>query len=169
MRRRRRPRVATRSGRLPFSKESTEVVVAVDAPGTFQMVVRNTSTIVDSYVIEVEDPPSWLTLTHTDTNLLPEETRPVQVTLAVRPRELAVAQRIQVKLRVRSTVDMARAADVPMSIVVPPSGPRPPWWHARPSSVSRIVPREPSCFVSTTERRTTRAATRCRPRIPRAS
>ena len=81
------------------------MVVAADAPGTFQMVVRNNSTIVDSYAIEIADPPAWLTLTHTDTNLLPDETRPVQVTLAVRPRELAVAQRIQVTLRVLSTVD----------------------------------------------------------------
>ena len=116
------------------STESTEVVVAVDAPGTFQMVVRNTSTIVDSYVIDVADPPPWLTLTHTDTNLLPDETRPVQVTLAVRPRELAVAQRIQVTLRVRSTVDSTRSADVPMSVVVPPSGP-PAALVARPTLV----------------------------------
>ena len=121
------------------------MVVAVDAPGTFQMVVRNTSTIVDSYVIEIEDPPSWLTLTHTDTNLLPDETRPVQVTLAVRPRELAVAQRIQVKLRVRSTVDIAKAADVPMSVVVPPSGP-PAALVARPTLV-RLEDRAQGAFL----------------------
>jgi hypothetical protein len=127
------------------STESSEVVVAADAPGTFQMVVRNTSTIVDSYLIEVADPPSWLTLTHTDTNLLPDETRPVQVTLAVRPRELAVAQRIQVTLRVRSTVDTTRSADVPMSVVVPPSGP-PAALEARPTLV-RLENRAQGAFL----------------------
>ena len=60
-------------------------MVAVDAPGMFPMVVRNNSTIVDSYVIQVADPPGWLTIAHSDTNLLPDETRTVQVTLAVRP------------------------------------------------------------------------------------
>ncbi len=105
------------------STERSEVVVAPDAPGTFQMVVRNNSTIVDSYVINVADPPTWLTIAHTDTNLLPDETRTVQLTLAVRPRTLAVAQRVEVRLRVQSAVDPTRAAEVPMSVVVPPSGP----------------------------------------------
>lgn len=127
------------------STETSEVVVAADAPGTFQMVVRNTSTIVDSYGIEVADPPSWLTLTHTDTNLLPDETRPVQVTLAVRPRTLAVAQHVQVTLSVRSTVDKTSSADVPMSVVVPPSGP-PAALLARPTLV-RLEDRAQGTFA----------------------
>ena len=127
------------------STESTEVVVAADAPGTFQMVVRNNSTIVDSYVIQVDDPPSWLTVAHSDTNLLPDETRTVQVTLAVLPMSLAIAQRIEVTLSVRSGVDTTQAAEVPMTVVVPPFGP-PATLVAHPTLV-RLVDRGQGAFA----------------------
>jgi hypothetical protein len=127
------------------STETSEVVVAPDAPGIFQMVLRNNSTIVDSYVIHVADPPPWLTLAHSDTNLLPDETRPVQVTLAVRPRTLAVAQRIQATLSVQSTVDPTRSAAVPVSVVVPPSGP-PATLVAHPTLV-RLEDRSQGAFA----------------------
>ena len=149
--------------------ESTEVVVAADAPGTFQMVVRNNSTIVDSYVIEVDDPPSWLTVAHSDTNLLPDETRTVQVTLAVLPMSLAVAQRIEVTLSVRSAVDTTQAAEVPMTVVVPPFGP-PATLVAHPTrSALWTAARELSRFVSTTGPRTTLGGTASRRRTRRAS
>ncbi|MDO9457440.1 MAG: hypothetical protein Q7T52_15200, partial [Nocardioides sp.] len=105
------------------STETTEVTVAPAAPGTFPLVVRNGSTIVDSYTIAIVDPPPWLTIEHGDTNLLPDESRPVQVTLAVRPGSLAVAQRLSVVARVASEVDPVRAADVPLVLVVPRAGP----------------------------------------------
>ena len=117
------PPVADRVRPPVVSTETSEVVVATDAPGTFSVAIRNSSTIVDSYTLQVADPPAWLSIEHGDTNLLPDETRTVQVTVAVRPGTLAVAQRLHVTVGVGSTVDPTKAAEVPLTVVVPPSGP----------------------------------------------
>lgn len=114
--------------------EATEVVVSPTLPGTFPLLVRNGSTIVEAYEIDVVDAPAWLTLTHGDTNLLPDESRPVAVTVGVAPGVLAVAQRYPAQVRVRSGVDPTRTAEVAVTVVVPRSGP-PATVAAHPSLV----------------------------------
>ncbi|MEO9326031.1 hypothetical protein ABFT23_21235 [Nocardioides sp. C4-1] len=116
------------------STDTAEVEVAPLVPGTFPLALRNGSSIVDSYEVVVADPPPWLAIQHGDTNLLPEESRTVSVTLSVRPETLALAQRLPVVVRVRSTVDPGRVAEVPLTVVVPLSGP-PATLVAHPSLV----------------------------------
>ena len=105
------------------SPDTADVVVTATAPGSFELSIKNDSTIVDSYVIQPSAPPSWLTVVHSDTNLLPNQVRTVQVTLAVRPLELALAQRTTIPLQVRSSVDPGQFTEVSVSVVVPKDGP----------------------------------------------
>jgi hypothetical protein len=105
------------------SPDTADVVVTPTAPGTFELSIKNDSTIVDSYVIQPSAPPSWLTVVHSDTNLLPDQVRTVQVTLAIRPLELALAQETIIPLQLRSTVDPSQFAEVAVSVVVPKEGP----------------------------------------------
>ena len=105
------------------SPDTAEVVVTAVAPGSFELSIKNDSTIVDSYVIQPSAPPSWLTVVHSDTNLLPNQVRTVQVTLAVRPLELALAQRTTIPLQVRSSVDPGQFTEVAVTVVVPKDGP----------------------------------------------
>lgn len=101
----------------------TEVVVAPQAPGELEISVKNDSTIVESYVVELAEPLDWLSLTHDDTHLLPDTVGSTRVTLAVPPGVLAVAQRVRVPLRIRSAVDPARSTPLAVDVVVPPTGP----------------------------------------------
>lgn len=103
--------------------DETEVTVTPDAPAVITMSVKNPSTIVESYVVQVQDPPDWLVLTHGDTNLLPGELRKVPVTFAIRPQVTAVAQRVRARVLIRSSVDTTLAAEEYVEIVVPRSGP----------------------------------------------
>ncbi len=105
------------------SLDAGDVVVTATESGTFELSIKNDSTIVDSYTIHPATPPPWLVVTHGDTNLLPDQVRTVQVTLAVRPRALALAQRTTVPLLVRSSVDPEQRVEVPVTVVIPKDGP----------------------------------------------
>ncbi|THJ03818.1 hypothetical protein E7Z54_09375 [Nocardioides sp.] len=105
------------------SLKQTEVVVTASSPGRFELSLKNDSTIVDSYVIDLADPPAWLALTHSETNLLPATVRTVEVALAVRPGILAVAQRTTVPIMIRSSVEPSRATPLQIDVVVPRFGP----------------------------------------------
>jgi hypothetical protein len=105
------------------SPDTADVVVTAAAPGSFELSIKNDSTIVDSYVIQPLAPPSWLTVMHSDTNLLPDQVRTVQVTLAIRPLVLALAQRTTIPLQVRSSVDPGQFTEVSVAVVVPMEGP----------------------------------------------
>ena len=105
------------------SVKQSEVTVSPVAPATFDVDVKNDSTIVDSYTIHAADPPPWLTLAHGEANLLPGVLRTVQVTCSITPGVLAVAQRVTVPLFVRSGVDATRATPLAIDVVVPRSGP----------------------------------------------
>ncbi len=105
------------------SVKQAQVTVAPGAPATFEIDVKNDSTIVDSYTIHAADAPPWLTVTHGEANLLPGVLRTVQVTFSITPDVLAVAQRVTVPLFVRSGVDPARATPLSIEVVVPRSGP----------------------------------------------
>ncbi|GAA3803367.1 hypothetical protein [Nocardioides panacisoli] len=105
------------------SVKQAEVTLTAAAPATFEVDVKNDSTIVDSYTIQAADPPPWLTVTHGEANLLPGVLRTVQVTFAITPGVLAVAQRVTVPLFVRSGVDATRATPLSIVVDVPRSGP----------------------------------------------
>jgi hypothetical protein len=105
------------------SAKQVEVTVSPTAPATFDVDIKNDSTIVDSYRIHAADPPQWLTVAHGEANLLPEVLRTVQVTFSITPGVLAIAQRVTVPLFVRSGVDPARATPLSVEVVVPRSGP----------------------------------------------
>ncbi len=105
------------------SVKQAEVTLSAAAPATFELDVKNDSTIVDSYTIHAADPPPWLTVTHDEANLLPGVLRTVPVTFSIRPGVLAVAQRVTVPLVVRSGVDATRATPLSIAVVVPRSGP----------------------------------------------
>jgi len=105
------------------SVKQTEVTVSATAPATFEIDVKNDSTIVDSFSIHAADPPPWLTVTHGEANLLPGVLRTVPVTFSITSGVLAVAQRVTVPLFVRSGVDASRATPLSIVVSVPPSGP----------------------------------------------
>lgn len=105
------------------SVATAEVVVTPDAPGSFEIGVKNGSTIVDSYLVHAVDPPRWLGVAHGDTNLMPEGVRQVPVTLSVQPGSVALAQRLTVPLHVRSRVDPTKYTEITVDVVVPRSGP----------------------------------------------
>lgn len=105
------------------SVKQAEVTLAPAAPATFEVDVKNDSTIVDSYTIHAADPPPWLLVTHGEANLLPGVLRTVPVTLSVKPGVMAVAQRVTVLLYVRSGVDATRATPLSIVVSVPRSGP----------------------------------------------
>jgi hypothetical protein len=125
------PRPADRVLPPVVTTETTEVTVTPEASGTFPLVVRNPSTIVEAYDVVLVGAPAWLSLQHGDTHLLPDESRPVVVTLAIAPGALALAQRLVVTVRIHSGVDTERSADVTLLVVVPRSGP-PATLTARP-------------------------------------
>ena len=87
------------------SVKQAQVTLPAAAPATFEIDVKNDSTIVDSYTIHAADPPPWLTVTHGEANLLPGVLRTVPVTFSITPGVLAIAQRVTVPLFVRSGVD----------------------------------------------------------------
>ncbi|KRA37490.1 hypothetical protein ASD81_01880 [Nocardioides sp. Root614] len=100
------------------------MVVSPEAPATFEVSIKNDSTIVDAYEIQLADPPSWLTLVHGESNLLPATVRTVLITLAVRPGAVAIAQRVTMPIVVRSSVDPTQATPLEIVVVVPRSGPQ---------------------------------------------
>ncbi|WP_448811158.1 COG1470 family protein [Agromyces bauzanensis] len=106
------------------SVSTPEVTLAPDAAAEVGLVVGNTSNIVDGYVIEAVDPPTWLEVTHPDTHLMPGETRTVPLSLSMRPGVLVLAQRLTVAVNVRSMEDPRLAVDVSVHVTVPPRGPR---------------------------------------------
>jgi hypothetical protein len=105
------------------SVKQVEVTVSPTAPATFEVDIKNDSTIVDSFTIHAADPPPWLTVAHGEANLLPGVLRTVQVTFSITPGVLAIAQRVTVPLFVRSGVDATRATPLSIEVVVPRSGP----------------------------------------------
>ena len=77
-----------------MSIANPEVVLTPDARAEVEFTIENTMTIVDGYVLEAVDPPSWLTLAHPDVHLMPGEVRSVALSLGLRDDTMVVAQRV---------------------------------------------------------------------------
>ncbi|WP_182380305.1 hypothetical protein [Nocardioides sp. WS12] len=100
------------------------MIVSPEAPAIFEVSIKNDSTIVDAYVIHLADPPPWLTLVHSESNLLPATVRTVVVTLAVRPGVTAIAQRVTMPILIRSSTDPTQVTPLEIEVVVPRAGPQ---------------------------------------------
>ncbi|UOE42877.1 hypothetical protein [Agromyces larvae] len=103
--------------------ETTDALVAPDAPATVVLRLTNPSAIVDGYRIEPVAGPAWLAFTHDDTHLMPGQEALVPLTLALRDDVLVFAQRVSLTVRVASLADPALTADAVLQLTVPPLGP----------------------------------------------
>ncbi|MDR6906463.1 hypothetical protein J2X63_002149 [Agromyces sp. 3263] len=101
-----------------------DVVLTPEAPARIELLIENTSTIVDGYDIDAVDPPAWLELTPPDAHLMPGEARTVMLSLAIRPGVLVLAQRRPLAFTVRSLEDAERMATIHVVATVPPRGAR---------------------------------------------
>ncbi len=111
-----------------------EVVVTPEARADVEFTIENTMTIVDGYVFEPVDAPTWLALVHPDVHLMPGEVRSVALSLGLRDDTMVVAQRVPLTVVVRSLEDSDRNAAVTVVVTVPPHGPR-PTLEARPTLI----------------------------------
>ncbi|WP_019180842.1 zinc ribbon domain-containing protein [Microbacterium yannicii] len=121
-------------GSLTVTAEEPEVVVTPDAPADVAFTIENTLTIVDGYVLEALDPPSWLAVAHPDVHLMPGEVGSVALSVGLRDDTMVVAQRVPLTVVVRSMEDPERNAAVSVVVTVPPHGPR-PTLEARPTLI----------------------------------
>ncbi|HYJ48694.1 MAG TPA: zinc ribbon domain-containing protein [Microbacterium sp.] len=121
-------------GSLTVAITNPEVVVTPNAQAEVGFTIENTMTIVDGFVLEAVDPPSWLTLVHPDVHLMPGEVRSVALALGLRDDTMVVAQRVPLTVVVRSMEDAERNATVSVLVTVPPHGPR-PTLEARPTLI----------------------------------
>ena len=101
-----------------------EVVVTPDAAAEVEFTIENPTKIVDGYVFEAVDPPSWLQLVQPDVHLMPGEERGVTISIAMQQGVMVVAQRIAQTIVVRSVEDGKRNTAVRVVVTVPPQGPR---------------------------------------------
>jgi hypothetical protein len=79
----------------------------------------NSSTVVDSYVVEAPDAPTWLEVRPGRTELLPTATGTVVAQLRIASSTLVPAQQVSVMMRVHSTTQQSEYRDLPVSITVP--------------------------------------------------
>ncbi|TDE90419.1 hypothetical protein EXU48_18395 [Occultella glacieicola] len=98
-------------------------VTIVGPEATATLTVFNTSTVVDGYLVEAESTPPWLTLGHDEVNLLPQQSGELVLRLTTRPGVLVFAQRLHLRLAVRSRADPTRTTPVDLALTVPPAGP----------------------------------------------
>ncbi len=88
-------------------------------PATVTAEVANTSTIVDSYVVEALDPPSWLEFRAGRTELLPGTTGSVEAMLRIMSPTMVAAQELPLLLRVRNLAGQPAYRDIPVRVTVP--------------------------------------------------
>jgi hypothetical protein len=99
---------------------TAHATVPVDGtPATVTVNVANSSTLVDSYVVEPIDPPHWLAVRSTGTELLPNTEGTLEIELRVSPPALVTAQEIGLQLRVRNTTGRATRRDLWLRVRVP--------------------------------------------------
>lgn len=88
-------------------------------PAAVTVNVSNTSTIVDSYVVDALDAPPWLEVRPGQTELLPSTTSTVVAELRIVSPTLVAAQQLTVLLRIRNTAGRLAYHDIPVRVVVP--------------------------------------------------
>ncbi len=99
-----------------------DVVLAAARSGAVELQVRNPSSIVEGYRVELERPPPWLSAAVPEIRLLPGDRTSVRIGFDVRPDTPVVAQRLRLRLRVRPESDARVHTDVAIALVVPRIG-----------------------------------------------
>jgi hypothetical protein len=106
----------------PFEAEllDPDAEVPVDGtPAVLRVNIANTSAVVESYVVEPVDVPSWLTVRAAAVELLPGNQGILQAELRVEPPALVPAQQLAVHLRVRATTGAGAHRDLSVPVTVP--------------------------------------------------
>ncbi|MGX9673701.1 hypothetical protein [Mycobacterium sp. HM-7] len=120
------PHVTAPSTTSPAQAPEVEIPNAeavLEPEATIEVQVRNPSTIVDAYPLKLIGAPPWLTLSQTESNLMPGATEVITATFGMTPGTLIPAQTITVGLRACSQRDEARFTERPVTLTVPQSGP----------------------------------------------
>ncbi len=98
----------------------TDATVTLDgAPATVTVNVANTSTLVDSYLVDAVDPPSWLKVKAGKAELLPSSSGTVVAELSLVSHGLVPAQQLSVVLRVSNSNGRSTYRDLPVAVSVP--------------------------------------------------
>jgi len=88
-------------------------------PATVIVNVANTSTIVDTYVVDALDAPPWLEVRPGRTELLPSTAGTVVAGLRIVSPTLVAAQQLPLLLRVRNTAGRSAYRDLSVRVTVP--------------------------------------------------
>jgi hypothetical protein len=97
--------------------EATLPIDGTAVPVTVNLV--NTSTVVESYVVEALDVPPWLEVHPGQTELLPTTSGTAVAHLRIASSRLVAAQQASVVLRVQSTTQRSEYRDLPLALTVP--------------------------------------------------
>jgi hypothetical protein len=102
-------------------KES-ETVLDPRLGAVIDLEVTNSSSIVEGYRCDALNSPPWLAVGGSSAKLLPDTSGTLRVELKIRGQQLAVAQRLPLRLRVRTDTDGDEYADVVVALRVPEVG-----------------------------------------------
>lgn len=108
--------------RDPFvaASDGGDATVTLDgAPATVTVNVANTSDVVDSYVLDAVDPPSWLEVASSRTELLPSTSGTMAAQLRLVSSRLVPAQKLALVLRVSNASGRSTYRDLPVAVTVP--------------------------------------------------
>ena len=105
---------------LQITVEPTAVVVTPGGdPESVEVRVHNLSPIVDAYVVEIVDPPPWLTTSTAEVRLLPTTNDLARLTLSIASGPLVPAGAVDLRLRVRSQAHPEIWVSEPLELTVP--------------------------------------------------
>lgn len=111
---------ASRSVPPRITVSETDIVLEPD--GTLQVRVLNKSEIVEGYCVDLIEPPPWLSVESSKINLHPNTDGQMSVTFSAAAKPLVEAQRVAVRMRIRSTNDAQAFAETDVNITVPRVG-----------------------------------------------
>lgn len=116
------PRSASEEPRDVFEAgiDVTDTTVPVDGePATMTVNLSNTSKVVDSYVVEAVDSPSWLAVRPGRVELLPGTEGMAQAEMRIVSPTLVPAQRLPLLMRVHNTTGRSSYRDLLVRVTVP--------------------------------------------------
>jgi hypothetical protein len=106
-----------------ITTSTTTATLAVDTGAHIDIEVRNRSTIVDAFRIDMIAPPRWLTLAPGEVRVLPNESGLLPAAFGIQPGTRVVVQTVDVVVRVSSVRDTDQYVDAKISLTVSPVGP----------------------------------------------
>jgi hypothetical protein len=100
-------------------------VIERGAQAQIEIGVRNTSSIVEEFRVELPQAPSWLAYQQTVAKVMPGESRPITVSFTVKPGVSAPAQTVPLSVQVHSSRDSSLFDTGTVSVTVAGFGPMP--------------------------------------------